>query len=121
MRARFMRQDGFEFSPRLKLAIVGNHLPHLRSTDEAMRRRFRLIPFDRKPEQIDVHLGDKLRAEWPAILTWILDGYTAWATDGLGTAAVVEAATDEYFAASNLVATLARRESPAPRSRYRAV
>ena len=117
MRARFMRQDGFEFSPRLKLAIVGNHLPHLRSTDEAMRRRFRLVPFNRKPEQIDVHLGDKLRAEWPAILTWILDGYTAWATDGLGTAAVVEDATNEYFAASNLVAIWldekAQRHDPA--------
>src|SRR5438874_5430904 len=43
--ARFMRQDFFEFVPQFKLMIAGNHKPSLRSVDEAIRRRFHLIPF----------------------------------------------------------------------------
>ncbi len=43
--ARFMRQDFFEFTPTFKLIIAGNHMPSLRSVDEAIRRRFHLIPF----------------------------------------------------------------------------
>ena len=43
--ARFMRQDFFEFLPQFKLWIAGNHKPHLRSVDEAIRRRFHLVPF----------------------------------------------------------------------------
>jgi putative DNA primase/helicase len=43
--ARFMRQDFFEFTPQFKLIIAGNHKPTLRSVDEAIKRRFNLIPF----------------------------------------------------------------------------
>jgi putative DNA primase/helicase len=43
--ARFMRQDFFRFTPTFKLMIAGNHKPRLRSVDEAIRRRFHLIPF----------------------------------------------------------------------------
>jgi putative DNA primase/helicase len=43
--ARFMRQDYFELVPQFKLVVAGNHRPGLRSVDEAIRRRFRLVPF----------------------------------------------------------------------------
>jgi putative DNA primase/helicase len=43
--ARFMRADFFEYTPAFKLVIAGNHKPGLRSVDEAIRRRFHLIPF----------------------------------------------------------------------------
>ncbi len=43
--ARFMRQDFFDYRPAFKLVIAGNHRPSLRSVDEAIRRRFHLIPF----------------------------------------------------------------------------
>ena len=43
--ANFMRQDQFEFRPVFKLFVAGNHKPSLRSVDEAIRRRFNLIPF----------------------------------------------------------------------------
>ena len=36
MRARFMRQDEFEFLPTLKLLIIGNHKPVLHSVDDAI-------------------------------------------------------------------------------------
>ena len=43
--ARFMRQDFFEYLPQFKLIVAGNHKPGLRSVDEAIKRRFHLIPF----------------------------------------------------------------------------
>jgi putative DNA primase/helicase len=83
--ARFMRQDFFEFTPTFKLVIAGNHKPGLRSVDEAIRRRFHLVPFDVviPPEQRDKNLGERLRAEWPGILAWMIDGCTEWQNQGL--------------------------------------
>lgn len=43
--ARFMRQDFFEFVPSFKLLVGGNHMPSLRSVDEAMRRRIHSFHF----------------------------------------------------------------------------
>ena len=65
--ARFMRQDFFEYTPQFKLMIAGNHKPGLRSVDEAIRRRFHLIPFTVTipPEERDLELGDKLKGECP--------------------------------------------------------
>jgi putative DNA primase/helicase len=65
--ARFMRQDFFEYRPAFKLVMAGNHKPSLRSVDEAIRRRFHLIPFavTIAPEERDAELAEKLKAEWP--------------------------------------------------------
>lgn len=63
--ARFMKQNFFQYTPQFKLVIAGNHRPGLRSTDEAIRRRLRLIPFNvtiPKGER-DKELGEKLKAE----------------------------------------------------------
>jgi hypothetical protein len=40
-----MRGDFFEYVPQFKIIIAGNNQPKLKSTDEAIRRRFNLIPF----------------------------------------------------------------------------
>src|SRR3954470_14800580 len=61
--ARFMRQDFFEFLPQFKLMIIGNHKPVLRNVDDAARRRFNIIPFNRKPANPDADLMQKLMAE----------------------------------------------------------
>jgi putative DNA primase/helicase len=45
IRARFHPEDFFTFRPVFKVIITGNHRPRLRDADEAMRRRFNLIPF----------------------------------------------------------------------------
>ena len=66
-----------------------------------MRRRFNLIPFDRVPDKPDPELGEKLRAEWPGILAWAIEGCVEWQRDGLGTAARIESETDAYFAESD--------------------
>ncbi|WP_375458338.1 phage/plasmid primase, P4 family [uncultured Enterovirga sp.] len=100
--ARFMRQDNFTFLPTFKLTIVGNHQPALRNVDEAARRRFRIVPFVRKPAQPDATLEDRLRAERPAILRWIIAGCLDWQENGLITPASVVSATDDYFVEQDL-------------------
>jgi P4 family phage/plasmid primase-like protien len=95
--ARFMRQDFFEYLPQFKLLIVGNHKPVLRNVDDAARRRFNIIPFIHKPASPDRQLEQKLRAEYPAILRWMIDGCLDWQIDGLIKPDVVRQATQTYF------------------------
>jgi putative DNA primase/helicase len=102
--ARFMRQDFFEFTPQFKLMIVGNHKPVLRNVDDAARRRFLIVPFERKPETPDRELEQKLMREAPGILRWMIDGCLDWQTNGLAKPASVLAATEEYFSDQDLFA-----------------
>jgi putative DNA primase/helicase len=106
VKARHMRQDLFEFKPQLKLLITGNHKPGLRSVDEAMRRRFNLIPFTVTipPEERDPDLTQKLVAEWPGILQWMINGCLEWQRTGLQAPAVVQEATTAYLDGEDAVA-----------------
>jgi putative DNA primase/helicase len=99
MTARFMRCDFFDFVPKFKLWIVGNHKPRLDSVDEAMRRRMLLVPFlvQIPPEERNPDLPERLKAEYPAILRWALDGCLEWQRIGLAPPKIVTDATDEYF------------------------
>ncbi len=104
--ARFMRQDFFEFTPQFKLLVAGNHKPSLRSVDEAIRRRLHLIPFTvtiPKNER-DETLADKLKAEWPGVLAWALDGAVAWHAKGLRPPQAVQDATRSYLAEEDRIA-----------------
>jgi putative DNA primase/helicase len=100
LQGRFMRQDIFEFDPHFKLVIVGNHKPSLRNVDEAIRRRLHLIPFTVTipSDERDPDLSTKLRAEWPAILRWAIEGCLAWQREGLNPPPAVLLATDTYLA-----------------------
>ena len=104
--ARFMRQDFFEFTPAFKLMIAGNHKPGLRSVDEAIRRRFHLIPFSVTIplEERDRDLIEKLKAEWPGILAWMIEGCLEWQRIGLQPPAVVTDATTAYLEAEDAIA-----------------
>jgi putative DNA primase/helicase len=102
--ARFMRQDFFEFTPQFKLMIVGNHKPVLRNVDDAARRRFLIIPFDKTPPVPDRELEAKLMKEAPAILQWMIAGCLDWQANGLSKPASVIAATEEYFSDQDLFA-----------------
>jgi P4 family phage/plasmid primase-like protien len=95
--ARFMRQDFFEYIPQFKLLIAGNHKPGLRSVDEAIRRRFNLIPFAVTIPKQDRQFGEKLKAEWPGILAWMIQGCLDWQQRGLNPPDAVTAATDAYL------------------------
>jgi putative DNA primase/helicase len=106
VKARFMRQDLFEFRPQLKLLITGNHKPGLRSVDEAMRRRFNLIPFTVTipPAERDKELTTKLRDERPGILAWMVQGCLAWQQHGLAPPDSVRIATAAYLEGEDAVA-----------------
>lgn len=99
MRARFMRQDEFEFTPQLTLLIAGNTKPSFGAVDEAMRRRVVLIPFDVTipAHKRDPDLPSKLEAEWPAILRWAIEGAIEWQRMGLAIPASIEAASADYM------------------------
>jgi P4 family phage/plasmid primase-like protien len=103
---RYMRQDFFDFPPTHKLLLSGNYKPSLRNVDEAIRRRFALVPFTVKipPAERDTKLAEKLKAEWPAILRWMLDGCGEWRRHGLVVPTIVREATDEYLADQDTLA-----------------
>ena len=97
--ARFMRGDYFDYQPAFKLVIAGNHKPRIKSVDEAIRRRFNLVPFNVTiPEaERDIRLGEKLKTEWPGILRWMIDGCIDWQEGGLCPPKCVLDATAEYL------------------------
>jgi putative DNA primase/helicase len=103
--ARFMRQNYFEYTPQFKLVIAGNHRPGLRSINEAIRRRFHLIPFDVTipPQERDYELASKLEAELPGILAWMLQGCFWWRILRLTPPEAVLTATAAYLEAEDLV------------------
>ena len=97
--ARFMNKDFFTFTPRFKLTIIGNHQPKLGVVDDAIRRRFNIVPFTIKPKAVDKDLEAKLVIyEGPQILRWMIDGALDWQANGLVRPQRVIEATQQYFA-----------------------
>jgi putative DNA primase/helicase len=101
--ARFMKKDFFEFLPKFKLFIVGNHQPVLHNVDEATRRRFNIIPFLHVPQQPDMELESKLAAEHPQILAWMIEGAKDWFANGLTRPQAVIGATNRYFENQDMI------------------
>lgn len=97
--ARFMRQDFFTYQPQFKLLLSGNHKPTLKTVDESVRRRFQIVPFTVTiPEtRRDRDLPEKLKAEWPGILRWAVEGCLRWQREGLEPPEAVKTATEQYL------------------------
>lgn len=98
--ARFMRADFFEFEMQQKHVIVGNFKPRLRGGDPAVARRMLLVPFNARFQGADrdPHMLDKLKAEAPAILAWIIEGAMKWQVGGLAVPNSVRDASADYMA-----------------------
>ena len=120
--ARFLNHEWFTFPPTFKVWFSTNHRPIVRGTDIAIWERLRLVPFtvrfyradeltdeyrQRNAEALaagelepyppmDVELPDKLRAEMPGVLNWMLEGCRDWRANGLGTPEEVKTATANY-------------------------
>jgi putative DNA primase/helicase len=96
--AKFLYKEPFEFVPEFKLWMEANHKPVITGTDLGIWRRIRLIPFNVviPPDERDVDLPEKLKAELPGILAWMVRGCMMWQKDGLMEPEVVLVATDEY-------------------------
>lgn len=97
--ARFLYKDEFEFVPQFKLFLATNHKPTIRSTDYAIWRRIRLIPFvvqipeDRRIKNLALKL---VQEEGPAIMAWLVQGCLEWQSRGLCDPDEVKAATADY-------------------------
>jgi putative DNA primase/helicase len=98
LKARFMRQDFFEFNATHKVFLYSNHKPMVRGTDFGFWRRMRLVPFVETigDEEKDRDLPAKLQAEADGILAWLVEGCGLWRGEGLGTPDEVAKATEEY-------------------------
>ena len=83
-------ENPIEFDESHKLWIDANHLPVLRSHDDATWRRLHAIPFKVVIEKPDKQLPRKLLAEAEGILAWAIRGAVDWHRDGLGKPAEVE-------------------------------
>lgn len=103
--ARFMRGEFFDFKPTHKLWMYGNHKPVIHGSDLGIWRRLHLIPFSVTiPEhQRDLTLKDKLRAELPGILNWMIAGCLAWQRQRLNPPQKVLDATRKYREDSDLL------------------
>ena len=107
IRARYMRQDWFEFTPSHLLVLMTNHLPEVGSGGTSFWRRVRAVPFNHvvPEEQRDPELKDRLIAEHaPAILAWLVEGAVAYVADGLREPEGVRVATKQYEASTDTVA-----------------
>ena len=107
IKARFMRENYFEFKPTFKLTFAGNHKPQLDNVDVAIKRRLFMIPFDQvvPVEQQDHGLKERLILEADGIMQWMLDGCLEWQRIGLSPPERVRVATGEYFEDQDLMST----------------
>ena len=100
LRARFMRQDNFEFPKSWIIFLVTNYKPVISGTDEGTWRRIRLVPWEetlpvekRKPQEEVVR---NLLAERDGILQWLVAGLKDWKQDHHWVAEEVLLATEAY-------------------------
>ena len=105
--ARYLHQEYFTFWPHLKLWLFVNHKPKVIDDSFGFWRRVRLIPFTKQftGEADDRRLGEKLRAEAPGILAWLVKGCLEWRRRGLEPIPeCVKVATQEYREESDILA-----------------
>lgn len=103
--ARRMRGEFFTFQPQCKLTISGNTAPDHNRVNDAAKRRFKVVEMRaRVPEdQINLRLDADLRAEYPGILRWLINGCLAWQEHGLGSCDAVDRATHGHFKEQDLL------------------
>lgn len=98
IKARKTGKDFYEFPASHTLWMSGNEKPRIKGTDEGIWRRLRLIPFTVTVPAASVKRGlpALLEAEANGVLTWAIEGCSAYMAGGLGTCSAVETATGEY-------------------------
>ena len=106
IKARGMYQDFGEFTPSHKILMLTNHKPVIKDEGHAIWRRIHLIPFKVKFKGAnrDNDLPEKLKAEYPGILRWCVDGCREYLRQGLNEPHAVIEATKEYRTDSDVLA-----------------
>jgi putative DNA primase/helicase len=94
-----------EFVPVFSPWLRTNHRPAIRDQSEAAWRRVRLVPFTVTiaKEERDKHLQNRLNAELPGVLAWIVRGARAYLDHGLDPPDEVTAATNAYRDEENVL------------------
>jgi putative DNA primase/helicase len=99
MTARFMGGNFFEFSQSHTIWIDTNHRPVINDPNDAgIWKRVKPIPFLNKiaKKDRDINLEDKLLAEAPGILSWLVEGCVAYQRKGLAEPPIVVKAKRDY-------------------------
>ena len=94
---RALNENFFEATPIFKLTIGGNHAPDIRGMDDGIWRRLMIVPFNvqiPKPER-DPLIVQRMVAEAPGILNWLIEGARAYLEAGLSPPIEVSKATDD--------------------------
>jgi putative DNA primase/helicase len=104
--ARRMREDEWSFDPSHTLVMFSNSLPTIRGTDNGIWRRVRMIPWTVTIPEIeqDESLGEKLAAEAPGILRWIVAGCVRYLDVGIGAPEQIVASTATFRGNQDTVA-----------------
>lgn len=104
--ARFLHHEFFEFQPLCKIWLFMNHMPMFDDDSYSFWRRVRLVPFLRtfKGDERDNQLENKLKAELPGILAWLVEGAQLWYAEGLSdTPDAITLATEEVRESNNRI------------------
>lgn len=110
IKARYMREDFFEFDPTHKIQMLTNAKPVVRGQDHGIWRRVLLVAYTQRfgtAEQVaageatavgDKHLGARLcgDAARSGVLSWIVRGAVEWARVGLRAPDAVREASAVY-------------------------
>jgi putative DNA primase/helicase len=98
-RVRRLYQSGTVQKTTWKPVLHCNDVPHLGHGDDAVKSRLRIIPGGKTIPQRerDPDLPRKLKAEYPAILRWMIDGCVRWQKEGLGAPTAVTTCGEVYF------------------------
>jgi len=103
-RAPYARRE-VSFPQSFSLFLLTNSKPHASADDFALWKRIKLVPFEVQfvdnptgpnEKQRDKNLSEKLKAEAPGILAWMVRGCLEWQEIGLDPPAIVEQATNQY-------------------------
>jgi len=110
-RAPYAKHE-ISFTPTHVPFLLANTKPAASAGDDAFWRRTIIIDFPisfvdnpEKPNERlrDRNILDKLKAEAPGILRWLVEGHIEWRTNGLQVPAKVRAATAEYRSESDVI------------------
>jgi putative DNA primase/helicase len=75
----------YSYIPQFKINIETNHPPKIRDRGKGTWRRIRRLPWEVTipDDRVDTTLGQKLEAEFPGILRWMVEGAADWYAGGL--------------------------------------
>jgi len=97
-KARFMRQDFFEFEQTFSVFMLVNHRPRVSDNDPGTWRRLTLIPWEQEISEAERREQDEVVDELtgPAVLAWTVAGLHDFLAERAWVAPEVNEATGEY-------------------------